>query len=215
MAPRASRTLVTVAVVDNHDVVRDGLLAVLGGAEEFRPVGGFAEIAPVLQLAQAPQVVILDLYLGRDDRTSVPGIPGLIAHGCLVVLHTAEERPVPLRDAVAAGVSGLSLKNDGTAALLDVIMQVVSGEFVCSSALAGALIHDGGRAARLTDREVEVLRSLDDGLTQQQAGRRLGISEETVKTHLRSVRAKYGELRREVTNTASLVREAGRDGWLR
>ena len=141
-------------------------------------------------------------------------IPFLVQWAGVVVLHTAEEKPVPLRRALALGVHGVVLKNDGTEALISVVRRALAGEFVCSSVLAEALISDADIVPRLTSREVEVLSNLRDGLTQRQVGSRLKVAEETVRAHLKSVRAKYMEADREVTNTGSLVREAGRDGWI-
>lgn len=203
-----------VAIVDNHEIVRDGVAHLLRAQAAFTVVGSFPEVEPILAMQAAPDVVVLDLYLGRDDRTSIANIADVVARGSKVVIHTAEERPVQLRAAVAQGASGVSLKSDGGGPLLDVIARVFSGEFVCSSLLASALIEDHTLAAKLTERELEVLQNIGDGLTHFQVARRLGITEHTVRTHLRAIDAKYVELGREVPNTVRLVREASRDGWL-
>lgn len=205
---------IRVAIVDNHELVRDGVAHLLNASAAFAVVGSFAEVEPVLNLQMTPAVVVLDLSLGRDDRTSIPFISELIERGAKVVIHTAEERPIPLREAVAAGASGVSLKSDSGATLVDVITRVVDGEFVCSSALAHVLITDDALVPQLTPREQEVLQNIDHGLTHFQVGRRLGISEHTVRSHLRSISAKYVEIGREVPNTARLLREADRDGWI-
>ena len=80
--------------------------------------------------------------------------------------------------------------------------------------LAEALIKDTTLTPRLTAREVEVLSNLRDGLTQRQVGSRMSVAEETVRAHLKSIRIKYADADRDVTNAASLVREADRDGWI-
>ena len=112
-----------------------------------------------------------------------------------------------------AGAAGLALKNDGATALVAALRGVAAGEFSCSSELAAALIDDEGRAANLAPREVEVLESLADGLTRDQVGSRLGVTEGTVKTYLGRIREKYLALGRDVTNSTSLVLEAQRDGY--
>ena len=72
-----------------------------------------------LDLAAAPpDVLVLDLYLGRDDVPTTPWIPRLVAWGAPVLLCTSSEFPVPVRQAVAAGASGLVLKSDPFDALL-------------------------------------------------------------------------------------------------
>lgn len=203
----------SVAIVDNHEGFLSSVAQHLDQCG-LNVAGAFDEVAPVLVLRPPPDVVVLDLYLGRDDRLSIPSIAALLELGSHVVLHTAAERPVQLRAAVAAGATGLALKNDGLDALAAVVTQAADGEFVCSSLLADALLTDPTLTPHLTTREIEVLQNIDDGLTQAQVARRLGISEHTVRTHLRTIAVKYVELGREVPNTLRLIREADRDGWL-
>lgn len=205
----------SVAVLDNQEVVRDGVAAaVLRHSDELVMSGTYSAVGEVDPATPGPDALILDLYLGRDDEVVLEHIPFLVRWAGVVVLHTAEEKPVPLRRALALGVHGVVLKNDGTEALMSVVRRALAGEFVCSSVLAEALISDADIVPRLTTREVEVLSNLRDGLTQRQVGSRLKVAEETVRAHLKSVRAKYMEADRDVTNTGSLVREAGRDGWI-
>jgi DNA-binding NarL/FixJ family response regulator len=205
----------SVAVLDNQEIVRDGVVrALLAHPDEFTPAQGYAAVDEIDLGTDGPDVLVLDLYLGRDDEVVFASIPALLSWARVVVLHTAEEKPVPLRRALALGVHGIALKNDGTEALIAVVRGAVAGEFVCSSVLAEALISDAEGVPRLTAREVEVLDNLRDGLTQRQVGSRMGVTEETVRAHLKSVRAKYVQAERPVTNTGSLVREATRDGWI-
>lgn len=207
--------LPSVAVLDNQEVVRDGVAAAVARhADVLAMAGAYSALDEVDLAGAGPDALVLDLYLGRDDESVLEHVPALTAWAGVVVLHTAEERPVPLRRAVALGVHGVALKNDGTELLVDVVRRTLAGEFVCSSVVAEALVSDADLTPRLTAREVEVLSNLRDGLTQRQVGSRLHVAEETVRAHLKSVRAKYMEARREVTNTGSLVREAGRDGWI-
>ena len=211
----ASPTLLSVAVLDNQEVVRDGVAAAVGRhGDLMQIVGSYAAVPEVDLQGPGPDVLVLDLYLGRDDELVLDHIPDLVGWARVVVLHTAEEKPVPLRRALALGVHGVILKNDGTEALIRVIRSAANGDFVCSSVVAEALINDPALAPRLTGREVEVLVNLRDGLTQRQVGSRMKVAEETVRAHLKSIRAKYVDVERGVTNASSLVREAGRDGWL-
>lgn len=207
--------VLSVAVLDNQEVVRDGVAAAVDRhSDVMQMVGSFAAVPDVDLLAPGPDALVLDLYLGRDDELVLDHIPALVEWAGVVVLHTAEEKPVPLRRALALGVHGVVLKNDGTEALISVIRSAAAGDFVCSSVVAEALINDASLTPRLTKREVEVLSNLRDGLTQRQVGSRMRVAEETVRAHLKSIRGKYVDAERGVTNAGSLVREAGRDGWI-
>ena len=207
--------MLTIAVLDNQEVVRDGVAAAVHRhGNELSLTGSYGALHDVDLSSAGPDVLVLDLYLGRDDVLVLDHIPALVAWAGVVVLHTAEEKPVPLRRALALGVHGVILKNDGTEALISVIRSAAEGDFVCSSVVAEALINDQSLSPRLTGREVEVLVNLRDGLTQRQVGSRMKVAEETVRAHLKSIRGKYVDAERGVTNAASLVREAGRDGWI-
>lgn len=209
------RRPVTFVSIDNHELVVDSMAALAQRrADELTYVGGVGDVTELDRSGPAPDVVVLDLYLGRDDTVSTPAIPGLVAWGSAVVVHTSAELPVPVRQAVAAGASGLTLKNDGPDRLAEAILEVADGGFACSSTLAAALLDDAGLVAALTPREVEALQGIDDGLTRRQVAGRLGIAESTVTDHLKSARTRYLALGRPVTNAQSLLREARRDGWI-
>ena len=212
---RPSEPSWSVAVVDNHEAARLGAMAyLLTRPDQFGPCAAFASLEALSAAPPVPQLIVLDLYLGRDDESTIDAVPSLRAAGSAVILFTSEERPVPLRRAVAAGVSGLVLKNDGMAALYQALLGAAHGEFTCSSLVAEALLTDPTLVAAVTPREAEVLTGLDEGLSHQQVARRLGIQESTVRSHLKSVREKYMSLGRNVTNTLSLIREADDEGWL-
>ncbi|BBH17173.1 DNA-binding response regulator [Nocardioides baekrokdamisoli] len=207
-ASRTETTLVT--VVDQDEVVRLGVVAALRAAE------GFTASAA---LAQADEVIVgrgLILLGARamSAHEARPAVRSLTAGGATVILHSADERPVPLRSAIAEGASGVALRRDGIAGLLSTMRAVLAGRLAYSSQHAERLCTERDLAARLSARESDVLACLSDGLTHRQAARRLGIDEETVKTHLKSVRAKYMSLGRAVTNVGTLMREARTDGWL-
>jgi DNA-binding NarL/FixJ family response regulator len=210
--PRGER--VSFAVVDNHDYVLRSITGAMPAHPDLDLRGCHHDVAELDLTGPPPDVVVLDLYLGRDDTPSTGSIPDLTAWGARVLLHTSAEFPVPVRQAVAAGALGLSLKNDGLEAMLDAVRVVATGEFACSSTVAGALLTDDDLIAELTARELEVIQAIDDGLTHREIARRHNIAESTVKDHLKSVRAKYVKLGRDISNAHSIVREARRDGWI-
>lgn len=209
------RRPVSFASVDNHASIADSMAALARRhPDELAFRGGVTDLADLDLGSPAPDVVVLDLYLGRDDRVSTAAVPGLVAWGAAVLIYTSAEFPVPVRQAVAAGAAGLSLKNDGPERLREAILEVADGGFACSSTVADALLTDPSLAAALTPREAEIVRGIDDGLTRRQVAGRLAIAESTVDDHLKSVRARYVALGRPVTNAQSILREARRDGWI-
>ena len=205
---RAEMTLVT--VIDQDEVVRLGVAAALHGSDRFRVTAVHAEADETL--ATRGLVLLGARAMAAHERT--PLVRRLVDVGATVVLHTADERPVPLRAAIAEGASGVALRRDGVTGLLGTMRIALAGRLGFSSPFAEQLCSDRDLAARLSAREADVLECLSDGLTHRQAARRLGIDEETVKTHLKSVRAKYIALGRSVTNVGTLKREARKDGWL-
>lgn len=204
---RTETTLVT--VIDQDEVVRLGVVAALHSSDSFRAATVHAEVDD----APARGVILLGARAMAAHEAG-PVVRRLVAAGATVVLHTADERPVPLRAAIAEGASGVALRRDGVAGLLGTMRTALTGRLAFSSAYAEQLCSDRDLAARLSAREADVLECLSDGLTHRQAARRLGIDEETVKTHLKSVRAKYLALGRPVTNVGTLKREARKDGWI-
>lgn len=204
---------IRVAVVDPYPAVREGLSSYLSRAADDIDV-----VASVATLAELPRrttvdIVLLELCLNDDDAL------GLIAElqhgGGRVLVYTAEERVVPLRRAVEAGASGVLLKRDDLTALPSAIADVVGGEFVCPTALARALLDDGPVVPNLSERQIQVLRAIDEGLDRRATARVLGISEGVVKTHLARIREKYQQHGVEPGNSHHLLRLASEDGYVR
>jgi DNA-binding NarL/FixJ family response regulator len=206
--PRTEPTPVT--VMEDDEVVRIGLAAVLGSSPEYDPV---AVEAAAPRMPPTRGLLLVGATAGHA-HDAVDAIRHFAGTGASVILHTADEHPIPLRNALAEGASGVALHRDGVAGLLDVMHAVERGELGFSSEYAQQLCNDRNVAARLSAREADVMICLADGLTHRQVARRLGIDEETVKTHLKSVRAKYMALGRAVTNVGTLNREARSDGWI-
>ncbi len=213
--PVSAAKPITVTVIDNYPSTRMGVEQ-LGSAypDEFRFVGSFDGIGDLDFNQPAPDILVLDLRLGRDDELSTPAIPRLVAWGTRVVVHTSEERPVVLRRAMAAGASGICLKQDGNEGLRRAIHEVMLSGTATSSALASALLDDPTLLAQLTNREVQVLEGVYDGLTRRQIARRMQVAESTVKAHADNATAKYRALGRNVSTTGIAAREARRDGWI-
>lgn len=183
---------VDIVVVDNLDVVRNGLASLpQSHAHAVRSVEVFAEVSDIDKSKPPPHAVVLDYWLGRDERSSLEHVPELKRWGTRVVLYTTEERPHPMRLAVAAQVDGLCLKNDGVEALVDAVQRVGQGQTVLSSPFAASLTEDTSFIAKLTSAELEVLEMLRYGLTHEEIAEHRGGSAKTVQTHVSHIRDKF------------------------
>jgi len=175
-----------VLIVDDHPIVREGLVAALHGKGDIEVAGGFGSAEEGIAAAPRlrPDVVILDLEL--------PGLSGLDAiakFDAPVLMLTAYGTDDEIERALAAGAKGYLLKGAPLDDIERAIAAVARGESYLDSRVTAQLLSRGGRA-RLTDREREVLRLL--GQSNKEIAATLGISERTVKFHVTSIFNKLG-----------------------
>ncbi len=200
---------VRVLVVDDHPVVRAGLVGLLDGEGEIAVVGQAEDGAQAVSLARdlEPDVVLMDLRMpGLDGAAATAQILAERPTTRVVVLTTFETDADILR-AVEAGATGYLLKDTPHAELLAAVRAAARGETVLAPPVAQRLLselRDGGE--RLTPREVEVLGAVARGLSNAQVGAELFISEATVKTHLLRIFAKLGVDDRTRAVTVALER---------
>ena len=193
---------VTVLIVDDHPVVRQGLRTFLGGQQGLRVVGEAADGEAAVDEARrlTPDVILLDLsmpVLGGLDaldalRTASPDSRVLI-----LTSSTTDEAVLP---AMRAGASGFVVKDIAPSALVQAIATVAAGgSYLAPSAARRVLGEVGADRATspgvpgpLTAREHEVLGLLAEGLANKAIARQLAMSEKTVKTHVSSILMKLG-----------------------
>lgn len=207
--------MIRVGAIDDHPVVLAGVAAALSQAAPDLAVVAIAESLDEL-LAAAPDgldVVLLDLHVPGQPPAEET-VARLVAEGVVVLLFTAEDRPVPVRRAFAAGAAGLVLKVDPVEAIAQAIRDALSGELACSSQLAAALLTDGSLAARLSQRQIEILEAVSTGLPYRLVARQLGISEVTVREHLARASRAYREVDVDIGNVHGLISRARADGHL-
>lgn len=184
--------MIRVAIVDDHTIVRNGLVSLLGAHADLEIVGaaGDGEEAVALCIEQRPDVVLMDL--------SMPGVGGIEATrriaeqapGVQVVVLTSFMDRERIVDALNAGAIGYLLKDAEPEELIRGIHTAARGESPLDPRAARTML--GAQRApdpldALTDREREVLALVAEGLPNKQIGRRLEISEKTVKAHLTSI----------------------------
>lgn len=206
-------TALTLLVVDDHPVVRDGIVGMVGSADDIDVVGEASDGAEAVALAQvhAPDVVLMDLRMPRMDGVAALREFARLGIASRVVVLTTFDADADVLPAIAAGATGYLLKDASRDELLDAIRAAAAGRTVLSPEVASRLV---GRvrtpeASLLTPRELEILALIADGATNRAAGSRLHLSEATVKTHLLSIYAKLG-----VGDRAAAVAEGFRRGLL-
>lgn len=195
-----------VMVVDDHEIVRDGLRSLMSerGDLEIVAEAGTAAEAVLRARSYKPDVVIMDLRLPdasgvtacRDIRKESPDIR--------VLVLTSYPDDQAVLDAIMAGASGYVLKDIRSAELLSAIRRVAQGESLLDPKVTAAVLervrnpdaHDDPRLARLTPTELRILQLIADGLTNREIGERLKLAEKTIKNYVSSILSKLQVSRR-------------------
>ena len=179
--------MITVLLVDDHDLFRAGLRSRLDREPDVRTVGeaGTADQAVVKARTLQPDLVLLDLLL--PYTSGYDAIPALkrVSPGSRVIVISSQATPSSVRQALGAGASGYLPKRASDQELLTAIRRVMAGEGYLDPDLGTKLVVADGRPALepLSDRERDVLQLLALGYTNQEIGKKLFISVRTVDTH--------------------------------
>jgi DNA-binding NarL/FixJ family response regulator len=207
-------------IVDDHQMVLDGLKAMLGPyREQVRVVGEASDPAEAVSLVTSldPDAVLLDVRLRGASGLDLCGDILAARPGCKVVFLTVYDDEQYLYQALRVGAAGFLLKRIRGGELVDYLRRIADGEVLIDPSLAGrvalsaARLHSGefwpGAHLGLTQRESEVLSLLVAGLSNRAIAAKLVVSEETVKTHSRGIYRKLG-----VSDRAAAVTVALREG---
>lgn len=196
---------VTVFLVDDHEVVRRGLIDLLGDDPDLEVVGEAGSVGEALaQIPQAaPDVAVLDVRLPDGNgielcRELLARMPGL---RCLMLTSfTSDEAMI---DAILAGASGYVVKDIRGLELARAIKDVGAGRSLLDSRATAALMASLRKSAEhtdpladLTDQERVLLGLIGEGLTNKQIAERMFLAEKTVKNYVSRVLAKLGMQRR-------------------
>ncbi|HZR00065.1 MAG TPA: response regulator transcription factor [Chloroflexota bacterium] len=212
--PGGPSVVIRIVVVDDHPIVRQGLVSALGDEADFEVVGAVGSAEEALDVAGrlAPEVLLLDLELpGLDGVDAIPRLAEASpATGVLVfTAYDADERVL---GAIRAGARGYLLKGATTADIAAAVRAVAAGGSALEPRVAGKLaaaLRAPRGAGQLSAREREVLGLIAEGLPGKQIARQLGISERTVKFHTASLLRKLG-----ADNRAQAVAVAAERGLL-
>ena len=206
--------MIRLLVVDDHPVVRQGLVTSLEDEADFVVVGAASSAEEALPLVKQlqPDIVLLDLEL--------PGIGGVEAIsrfiasdvGAIVLVFTAYDTDERVLGAIRAGAKGYLLKGATMVEIAAAVRTLAAGGSAFGPRVAATLAAEVSRprgTGPLTVREREVLRLVADGLLTKQIAKALGISERTVKFHTTSLLRKLG-----ADNRAQAVALAAQRGLL-
>ncbi|MCX7878176.1 MAG: response regulator transcription factor [Ignavibacteria bacterium] len=210
-------------IVDDHEVVRDGLKNILTSLENVVIAGEAAngEEAVKMYISLKPDVVIMDI--------SMPGMNGIEATRIIkekdpdakVLILTMHDNQEYLNQIIRSGAKGFILKNTDKEELLEAVKTVASGDNFFSKDISKLIIdnyirsakesekNDGYKEVPLTKREIEVLKLIASGYSNQEIANILYISYNTVDTHRKNIMHKLS-----IKNTAGLVRYAIEKGLI-
>jgi DNA-binding NarL/FixJ family response regulator len=182
---------ITCLIVDDHEVVREGLRLSLSRAPNIRVIGEASDGKSAVELAERrrPHVVIMDVRMPEMDGLEAtkllqernPDIP--------VLIFTAYSERSLLSRGLDSGAKGYILKEAPHQTLVRAIEKVSSGEVYVDPALMPAFLPGKGDDM-LTGREREILQLLADGMSNADVAAKLFISQETVKSHVRHILTK-------------------------
>ncbi len=178
-------------IVDDHEVVREGLRLALSRSENIRVVGEAADGTAAVALARRrkPNVVILDVRMpGSDGLQAAKEIATEVPESAVLMFTAYGERSLLTRG-LEAGAKGYILKEAPQQTLVRAIQKVAGGDGYVDPALMPAFLSKD-KENMLTAREREILQLLADGMSNADVAGKLFISQETVKSHVRHILSK-------------------------
>jgi len=200
---------ITIVLADDHSVVRSGLRMLLDAEPDIEVVAEAGDVdgAKRYSLGHKPTVLVLDLNMpGGSSLQAIPHIAEA-SPGTSVVVLTMQDDPAFAREALQVGARGYVLKHAAGTELVQAIRAAAGGGTWLNPDLGarmGAMPEGpGGRLAELSDREIEVLRLIALGHTNNEIAEQLFLSIRTVETHRSHIQQKLG-----VSTRAELVRYA-------
>lgn len=208
---------ITVALLDDHEIVRNGVANMVNAQDDMEVVGDAGSAKDFLAVVRQtqPDVALLDVRLGTDDgngiavcreiRSSHPDV------ACLILTSFADDEAIV--EAALAGAAGFVLKEIRGNELIESIRKVAAGAQLLDAAQQRMAMQrlsqtEAGALAQLTDQERRIFDLIGEGASNRQIGETLSIAEKTVKNHVSQVLAKLGLVRRtEVAALAARLEE--------
>jgi two-component system NarL family response regulator len=190
---------IRVVVVDDQELFRRGLTMLLGVEDDIEVVGeaGDGIVASDLAATAVPDVVLMDVRMPRRSGIEACLTIKEIAPTARIIMLTVSDEEADLYEAVKNGASGYLLKDSSIDEVAQAIRVVADGQSLISPSMAIKLLDEFKQMSRsdrqqvptprLTERELEVLKLVAQGLNNREIAKRLFISENTVKNHVRNI----------------------------
>lgn len=204
-------TPVSIFIVDDHQIMNDGLKQILESNPNFRVVKTFKSGGDLLSALnyELPQLIISDISMpelnGVELATEVIRKYPTIK----MMFLSMHKEPEFVRPAIASGVHGYVLKDSKTEELFEAIEFVLSGEHYISPKASSGLVQSWQNKIELTSREIEVLKEIAKGKTTKDIAENLFISTHTVESHRKNLLSKT-----EASNTAELIVWGVKQGFI-
>jgi two-component system NarL family response regulator len=206
-----------IIIVDDHILFREGLAAIISSESDIEIIGQAGDVREATELVKTLQPDLILMDFGLPDGTGADATRAILAvhPDCKVVFLTMSEEDEDLFAAIRSGAKGYLLKNMRPSKLISSLRAVQRGESALSRAMTLRLMQELARTREpfpvaeptLTRRELEVLRELAAGYSNQQIAEHLFISENTVKYHVHSILEKLQLTDRR--DAAAYAREHG------
>lgn len=187
-----------IVVVEDHQVVADGLSALINDQPDMEVVGKAASVADSVALAAelSPDIVLMDFRLTDGTGADAGAAIRRVRPETKVIFLTREDTDGARFAALEAGASGFIHKSRAAAEVVQAIRTVARGGTLFTPRAISTLLNKrrevDSQLEKLTPREKEVLRLMAEGVSSREIANRLGISYTTVRTHIRSLGSKLG-----------------------
>ena len=192
---------IRVLIADDHQVVREGLSAILNAKEDIEVIAEARDGVEAVEKAKEfkPDVILMDISMPRMNGVEATRRIKLEQPQIGIVVLTMYEEEEYIFDLVKAGATGYMLKNSDSSQIIKAIRSTYQGESMLQPSVATKILSEFSHLSQrpapkpsrvdqeLTDREIQVIKLIADGKTNKEIGNTLTISEKTVKNHVRNI----------------------------
>jgi two-component system invasion response regulator UvrY len=200
---------ITVMIVDDHTLIRETWSFLLGRNENFEVIAEVGDGQKAIDLARdkRPNIILLDINMSPLNGFDVLKMVRKQSPGSKVIAVSMHSQPAYAKKMLRMGAKGYVTKNSPRQEMLDAIMDVYNGNtYICQEVkniLSDQMLSEEDNTAglnQLSEREIEVINQIRDGLSSKEIADRLAISIKTVEVHRHNILKKL-----KVKNTASLI----------